>query len=222
MKKKKPVIILLILAAVLVLIFLLTMLFSKGREKLVYRENLDLVAVTVEGEELTLSDLAFYVAYEEGEVQKQALIYDRDHPIRYWNIHTNDEFIRITARKAAVDMMLHDHVYAREAAEKGYSLTEEEKTLCDSAASDFWSDLGSDQKAALGISEETVYDTCRNIGLAEKYLSRVSEESGRDLALYETGGKLWEEKRDGMDIRYHDAVLSRVEMGTITVNIGNE
>ena len=181
--------------------------------------SLLLVAVTVEGEDLTLRDLAFYVAYEEKEVQEQALIYDSENPSRYWNIHTNGEFIRVAARDAAVDMMIHDYVYSLEATQQGYSLTDEEESLCSSTASDFWSDLDSDQQAALGISEETVYDTCMDIGLTDKYLADLSNESGRDLALYETGGKLWDEKRDGMDIVYNDQVLERIEMGTITVNM---
>lgn len=219
MKKRKIALILVILALLIAVAFVIAVIHDKLTEELVYSESLDLVAVTVEGEDLTLRDLAFYVAYEEKVVQEQALIYDAEHPLRYWNIHTNGEFMRVTARKAAVDMMVHDNVYGKEAMEAGYSLSEEELAVCDATASDFWSDLTAAQQSALGISEETVYDTCRNIGLVEKYLADLSRKEGRDLPLYETGGKLWEEKRDSMDITYHDRVLNRIEMGSITVNM---
>lgn len=219
MKKAKAVLVIIIIAAIVVFGFLIAIFHDKRTEELVYNQSLDLVAVTVEGKDLTLRDLAFYVAYEEKEVQEQALIYDSNNPISYWNIHTNGEFMRVTARNAAVDMMIHDYVYSLEAAESGYSLTEDEENLCASTAADFWSDLSSDQQAALGISEETVYDTCMDIGLSDKYLADLSKESGRNLALYETGGKIWDEKRDGMDIVYNDQVLDRIEMGNITVNM---
>ncbi len=219
MKKVKAVFVIIVIAAVVALGFLIAVIHDKQNEELVYNQSLDLVAVTVEGEDLTLRDLAFYIAYEEKEVQQQALIYDSENPTRYWNIHTNDEFIRVTARDAAVDMMIHDYVYSLEAAEHGYSLSDDEENLCESTAADFWSDLSSDQQAALGITEETVYDTCMDIGLSDKYIADLSKESGRDLALYETGGKLWDEKRDGMDIKYNDQVLDRIEIGTITVNM---
>ena len=58
------------------------------KQNIVYNEHLEDVAVNVNGKELTLRDMAFYVAYEEMNVEKQALVYDSDNPNKYWNIHT--------------------------------------------------------------------------------------------------------------------------------------
>lgn len=217
MKKGKIILAVILAAAALVVLFLIAIFHDDQKEELVYNQSLDLVAVTVEGEDLTLYDLAFYIAYEEGMVNEQAMIYDPSDPQAYWNIHTNGEFIRISARDAAVDMMIHDYVYARDAAKDGMSLSAEEEKACDNSAQDFWNDLTQEQREALGIPEEQVYTVCRQIGLAERWAEYLHETEGRDLASYQVGGKAWEEQRDSMDIVYHNDVLDRIEMGTITL-----
>ena len=217
MKKGRIVLTVILVAAALVVLFLIAVFHDDHKEELIYNQSLDLVAVTVEGEDLTLYDLAFYIAYEEGQVNEQAMIYNPDDPQAYWNIHTNGEFLRVTARDTAVDMMIHDYVYARDAAEDGMSLSKEEDKACDSSAEDFWNDLTEEQREALGIPIDEVYTVCRQIGLAEKWTEHLHETEGRDLASYQVGGKAWEEQRDNMDIVYHNDVLDRIEMGTITL-----
>lgn len=218
-KSVRNILVIVIIAVALLALFMVAVTHNFFTEELVYNQSLDLTAVTVEGKELTLYDLAFYVGYEEQKINEQAMIYDPEHPQRYWNIHTNGEFLRVTARKAAVDMMVHDYVYSTEATEQGITLSKEEKAACDSSAEDFWSDLTEDQREALGIPMEKVYEVCTQIGLSEKYLMQLSAAEGRDLAVYETGGVAWEEKRDSMNIVYNDKVLDRIEMGTITLDI---
>ena len=44
------------------------------RRPLNYPSSLDVVAITVGDTEITLRDMAFYVAYEEMEVEKQAVV----------------------------------------------------------------------------------------------------------------------------------------------------
>ena len=44
---------------------------TRQRQQIVYPESLDQVAASVNGTSLTLRDIAFYVAYEEAEVEKQ-------------------------------------------------------------------------------------------------------------------------------------------------------
>lgn len=59
--------------SVLALIIVFFMVFYTDSHKmLVYGENLDETAVTVDGEALSLEDIAFYVAYEETMIEKQA------------------------------------------------------------------------------------------------------------------------------------------------------
>ncbi len=217
MKKGRIALILILGAAALVVLFLIAVFHDDHKEELVYNQSLDLVAVTVEGEDLTLYDLAFYIAYEEGKVNEQAMIYNPDDPQAYWNIHTNGEFLRVMARDTAVDMMVHDYVYAKDAVESGISLTSEEEEACNNSAEAFWNDLTGEQREALGIPKEQVYTVCRQIALAEKWAIHLHETEGRDLASYGVGGNAWDEQRDSMNIKYNTEVLDRIEMGTITL-----
>ena len=58
------------------LIMLVMAIFSLGegnnRQSLVYKDSLDKVVATVQGEDITLADFAVYVAYQELETHKQA------------------------------------------------------------------------------------------------------------------------------------------------------
>ena len=71
---------------------------------LVYRESLDEVAAQINGETLTLRDLAFYVGYEEYQIQQEALVYDPDDPNRYWSMRVEGGFMNAVARKNAMQM----------------------------------------------------------------------------------------------------------------------
>lgn len=66
---------------------------------LVYRESLDEVAAQINDEKLTLRDMAFYVGYEEYQIQQEALVYDPDDPNRYWSMRVEGGFMNAVARK---------------------------------------------------------------------------------------------------------------------------
>ena len=100
MRKIRKHITTIILAVLAVIAGVYAYNYHDMKQNIVYNEHLDDVAVIVNGKELTLRDMAFYVAYEEMNVEKQALVYDSDNPNKYWNIHTNGEFVRVAARKA--------------------------------------------------------------------------------------------------------------------------
>lgn len=80
---------------------------------LVYRESLDEVAAQINDETLTLRDMAFYVGYEEYQIQQEALVYDPDDPNRYWSMRVEGGFMNAVARKNAMQMALHDELFIR-------------------------------------------------------------------------------------------------------------
>lgn len=88
MRKIRKHITTIILAVLAVIAGVYAYNYHDMKQNIVYNEHLEDVAVTVNGKELTLRDMAFYVAYEEMNVEKQALVYDSDNPNKYWNIHT--------------------------------------------------------------------------------------------------------------------------------------
>ena len=55
--------------------------------------------------------LAFYVGYEEYQIQQEALVYDLDDPNRYWSMRVEGGFMNAVARKNAMQMALHDELF---------------------------------------------------------------------------------------------------------------
>ena len=52
-----------------------------------------------------------YLAYQEQEIAAQAKVYDLEHSEKYWNAHTNGQFIRVAGKNAAMDMAIHDIIF---------------------------------------------------------------------------------------------------------------
>ena len=102
---------------ILVLILIVVIAFSfqskEKKEYLVYNEALDKTAVTVDDVSLTLKDIAFYVAYEEKTVQEQAILYNPDNPRQYWNVYTDGQFVKLTAKQAVITEKFADIVVGR-------------------------------------------------------------------------------------------------------------
>ena len=63
---------------------------GQGRTMLVYKDSLELVAAKVNESPLTLRQLAFYVAYEEDEVERQAYIYNPKEQNRLLKKHSRN------------------------------------------------------------------------------------------------------------------------------------
>ncbi len=185
---------------------------------LTYAEEVDKVVVVLDGEELTLRDLAFYIAYEEQIVNEQALIYDPENPNNYWNLHTNGAFIRTAARENAIDMMVHDFIYEKYAEEAGITWTEEDETLLQSKKEDFLMDLPDGALENLGVTEEELEDTMHRIGLVEKYLLQLAEENEKNYAVYDVGGAFYYRERDTHSITYMNRVITRIPIGQITLS----
>ncbi len=120
-----------------------------------YRESLDEVAAQINGETLTLRDMAFYVGYEEYQIQQEALVYDPDDPNRYWSMRVEGGFMNAVARKNAMQMALHDELFYQMAMEEGLTLDDNDQKHMDNKLEDFWEDLTERQgETALGISEK--------------------------------------------------------------------
>lgn len=192
---------------------------NRQRDPLVYRDSLDKEAVTVNGEVLTLRDLAFYVAYEEAQVEPKAILYDSEHPARYWNANMGGTYVRVAARDAAMQMAVHDEIFYRMAVQEGISLSSgEEKYLCQ-AEEDFWSDLSEDGgDKRMGITEEDIRNTMRRITYAEKYQRIYAELHNRSFEEYDFTGDAYQKLLKKQDYKIHDEVWKRVSFGSVSLN----
>ncbi len=208
-----------IIITVIAAIGVASLLSFQNRQYLIYSENLDAVAVKVDVQELTLSDLAFYVLYEERNVEEKALVYDAKNTRAFWNIHTNQSFVQLSAKDAAMDMAVHDYLFYNAALENGLALSEEEKLALEQRRTDFWEDLYDVQKENLPVDYEVINESMRKIALAEKYQMKLAEETGKTYAGYAYDGYDYEQwmKEHDVSVKVNKKVWDRINFGNVTL-----
>lgn len=216
-KLVKPIV--LILCVAVMVYALLTM--GNNRAKLNYQEHLEDTAVTVDSEEITFQDLAFYILYEEGKIEEQARIYNPDYTKDYWNLHTNDTFIQLEAKEVVLGMAVHDHLFYQMAVEEGMdTLTEEEEQELEYRMIDFWEDLLDIQWEKLPCSEETINEQIRLAAIAEKYQNYLAEELGPSQAAYKYDGYYYQQIMEQHQVETNDKLWDRLVLGDITLSHG--
>ncbi len=194
--------------------------YQRGlKQDIVYREHLDDVAAVVNGNELTFRDLAFYVAYEEQQVEKQAVIYDPDKPNKYWNIHTNGEFIRVTARKNAMSMAIHDEIFYEMAVKESVTLSDDEKKSLENSQKDFWSDLlDVDGAAKLGVTQEEINAAMEKAAIAQKYQDIYAQLNNADTSDYDFSSGRYKKLLEENKYQIKEKMWNRVGMGNVTLD----
>ena len=207
---------------VFTLIMLVLAIFSLGggnsRQSLVYKDSLDKVVATVQGEDITLLDFAVYVAYQEAEVHKQAVVYNPQNTKEYWGLHTNGKFVRIAAREAAIQMAIHDRLFFQLSLEFSVTLTEAEKAVVQEQVEDFWYFLTLDGKEeALGITKQNVYDTMYQMAIAEKCQTLCAARDGRKFEDYNFSSEDYLELLKKYPYSIKEEVLERINFGSVTL-----
>ena len=206
-----------IIAIVIVLTGVLSLYSHEQKKTLEYCDNLDKVAVTVDGVNLTLRDLAFYIAYEETTVQGQAMIYSPDDPGTYWNLHIDGQFVKTAAKQSAMDMTIHDYIFYQLALEEGLELDEDEQSLLKDKQDDFWADLTEEQQKKLGVKEKVLNNTMYQLALAQKYQNLLVETDQESYEAYNMDGEAYEKMLAKHTYKVNDNVWDRISFGNIVI-----
>ena len=184
-----------------------------------YNESLEEVIATVEGVPLTLRDFSIYVVHQEQEVESQALVYNHKNTNKYWNIHTNGNFIKFMARDSALGMAIHDALFYQLAQEMNLSLSEEEQVYVANDVMDFWTDLVEYGKVEkLGITEDDVKLAYQKIALAEKAQFIYAQIDNVEYEDYNYGKEAYESFLSDYEYKVEDAIVDRLDFGDITLN----
>lgn len=205
---------------VLLLIFMLGMIPGSTyvRSYLVFAESLDKKAVIVDDNPLTLRDLAYYIAYEERQMEETARIYNDADTGEFWRIHTNGAFVRTEAKQTVIDMAVCDEIFYRIACENQLTLTPEEQSYLWNEQYDFWSDLDEDQRKSLGISEEELARSMEKAALAQKAQAFLAEQNFTELREYQFTGDAYQELLQEHKVRVVEKIWERVDFGAVTVD----
>ena len=216
MKKKNQATVVLLLMAIVMGAF--AWRSNNMKSSLIYNESLSKVAVTVNENDLTLTDLAFYFAYQEKSIQEQAIVYDPENTRKYWNLHTSDGFMNEIAKEAAVDMAVHDEIFYQLADAEGIDLDAEETVYFENEYYDFCADLEEEQWIALGVTEETIRESMYKVAVANKYQSILAVMEGVSYEDYNFDGAAYQELLVEHVCVEDEEVWRRIPIGRITVN----
>lgn len=207
-----------VLLIIVIVLGILSFFEYQGKEKLVFADSLDEVVLTVDGRELTLRDVAFYIAYEEGEIEKAARVYNPENTDEYWKLYTNHTFIREEGKQAVLDMAVHDEIFYQLAIAEGMELSEEEEAHLVNDCYDFWSDLEEEQREVFGVPEEVLAESMRKIALAEKYQYLLSEMKQKSEEEYFFSGQAYQKLLEEHEYTVEENIWERVPFGSVTVN----
>lgn len=185
------------------------------KSKMVFADHVEDIAFTIDGKDISFREIAFYLAYEELEVEKQALVYDPDNTAVYWNMHTNGIFIRLEARNAARDMAIHDYLLSMLAQEKQIELTSEDEETVKSRTSDFVEELGEEQLSKLGVSKEDLLASIRTVAMAQRYQTIQSQEDGLDYSDYSFDANEYDAILNAHTVKFDEDLWDRLDFGNI-------
>ena len=204
---------LLLLAVVIVVMFVYAIHRNSMIQPIDYGGNLNDVAVTVDGDELTLRDLSFYVLYEEMTVENEAIVYNKNNTRDYWNLHANGIFFKSAAKKYVMEMAVHDYLFYREGLESGIELSEDEKETLLESYSDFLDDLLLIQRDSPLYDEELIKDTMEHIAIAEKYQAYLAGRDETTYAGYGYDGYDYKNYLKNHEVKINKSVWERVSIG---------
>lgn len=206
------------LLLLVVIVTFISIRTGNQKQYLNFAESLDKAAVTVDGQEMTLQDLAFYIAFEEQQVEKDAYVYNPEDTSEYWNLYSNGTFIRKAAKKTALDMAVHDKIFYEMACEAEIELDEQEEKRLANSQYDFWSDLEEEQLVWLGVSREVLNESLRKLAVAEKYQSIYAQMQNESMEDYSFEGEKYKELLENHEVTVLDEVWDYVHFGFITVH----
>ncbi len=191
---------------------------AKEMEKIIYLEHLEDTAVTIDEQEYTFRDLAFYLAHQEMTIQKQAQVYDLEQTGKYWNAHANGKFVRVEARDMAIQMAVHDEIFYQMACKAGTELDRQEIAYMENQKMDFWNDLEEAGQERLGVSLEEISEVFEHMALAQKMQQIYADDKGADYREYNVNGDLYQELLKEHSYEINEKLWKRLNFGKIIVN----
>lgn len=201
--------------------------WMRRKNKFVYEECLDDIVVTVDGRDISLRELGYYVYYVETKIDKQARLYNPEDPLDYWNTYFNSGleggYISEMARDAVLGSCVCDLIYEEMAKENGYELTQEEKKNAEALAEVFYNSMTEEQRVTTGLTPEIVTEVEMRRQLVVKFAKEYFEEidfSGyegyREELVSYAGDYYQKEILPAHEVKYEDKIVPELQIGRVT------
>ena len=207
-----------VVLSVAVIVSFIALRTGGNKQYLNFTETLEETVFTVDGEAVTLKDMAFYIAYEEQQVEEDAYIYNPDDTSEYWKIYSNGTFIGKAAKQSALDMAIHDKIFYDMACADGMELDEKEKERLANSQYDFWSDLGEQEREWLGVSQEILNESLRKLALAEKCQSIYAQMNNDSVEDYSFEAEKYKKLLETHEVVVEEDIWQYIHFGHITVH----
>ena len=182
-----------------------------------YKEHLQDTVFELDGKAYTLEEVNYYIAMEERQIEKTAMVYNDKDTSEYWNLHTNGEFIRLSSKEVVLNTAIHHMLFYEEATKRNIQLTEEEAQIAESSASDLSYDLEEEQKQRAGITDEMIFRMAEKSALAEKYQGILAEENKKNFGSYDYSGKSYQAMLQEHELTINEELWEQVVLGEVTL-----
>lgn len=185
-----------------------------------FHASLDEVAITVDSEEVTLKEAAYYILVAETNQNAAANQYNPDDPDALWNIRINYNFFRGLARKTIINCCIRDNIYYLQALEEGYELTEEQQKEIEQTALEEIRKMTDYQRELTAIEKDDMVRVLTKIQYARLYVEDLMEE-GYGQEELDVDGEKYEEIAEKYETSTNDDIWNNLVIGKVTINQEN-
>ena len=222
-RNKENAILIFIIVVALILIVMIGSLYYNKSKEFVYTRSLSDTVVEIDGEDISLYRLTYYIMIEEEAVNEAAMIYDPEKPWTYWNIYVNNAYVSTSAREITMNYFLRDYVYSRIAIDEGFTLEDSEIEDLKVKAQTIYTGL-TDKQASTHISEEDIFTAITEKAYADKYVIAMAKEKKLEIteevlsAYYGMNSSFFKKTMEEHKVKINEKNWNQVPMGHVTIN----
>lgn len=225
----KKTVLTIVVVVILIIVPAALMVVHHKKNVFRYEDNLDETVVSIDDTAVSLREFGYYIYEVEAFVQDQAVIYDPENPKKWWNTHfsagLDSTFICDYAKKVAVNTLICDEIYYREATGGGMSLDAEAQERVLKEAGEMYGKMNAYQREVTGLDENVIISIREKHALASQYAEYLantadfSRYDGDPHDLLNWDGQYYQELiLPSHTVTENEKLLDNISMGTITVN----
>lgn len=130
----------------------------------------DDVALTIDGENLTMAEMLYYIYSYESQIDYMDQMYQYYFNTGYWDMEIEEgKTIRQDAKDQSIDTAIRYEVLYKEAIKNGYSLTDEEIATIKENSAAVIEQMSKEQLALTGFTEEAITEIQQKWAITDKY-----------------------------------------------------
>ncbi|MBP9997207.1 MAG: hypothetical protein KBT19_08110 [Lachnospiraceae bacterium] len=198
---------------------------KKASKNYTYSEHLDETVMTINGTDITLKEMSYYIARSEEIIQDMAVKYNPADPMDFWKTHfsagTDSQFTDAYAKSQAEEMCIYCMIMDNEANQNGLALSEDDKQLAADEAEQMFGQLSKGALDNTRLDLETICKLKEKEQVARNYVLLLADTKNISADELDYHGDYYLNTiRPAYDVQINGAVWNPVKLGKITVNTG--